>query len=198
MARSQPAEHDARGQVPSGTVTFLFTDIEGSTKLLERLRAKYAELLADHREILRSAFVQWNGHEVDTQGDSFFVTFSRAADAIACAIAAQRAFASHEWPEGVAVRVRMALHTGEPMISEAKYVGMDVHVAARIASAGHGGQVLLSQSTQSLVHGDLPPGATLRDLGSHDLKDIRFPWRIFQLDIAGLPNDFPPLRTFAS
>jgi len=198
MARSLPAEHDARGQVPGGTVTFLFTDIEGSTKLLERLRAKYAELLADHGEILRSAFVQWHGHEVDTQGDAFFVTFSRAADAIACVIAAQRALASHDWPDGVAVRVRMALHTGEPMISDAKYVGIDVHVAARIASAGHGGQVLLSQSTQSLVHGDLPPGATLRNLGPHELKDIRLPQQIFQLDIAGLPTDFPALRTFAS
>ena len=198
MARSLPAEQDAHRDVPGGTVTFLFTDIEGSTKLLERLRAKYAELLADHREILRSAFLQWNGHEVDMQGDAFFVSFSRAADAVGCAMAAQRALASHEWPDGVAVRVRMALHTGEPMISDAKYVGIDVHVAARIASAGHGGQVLLSQSTQSLVHGDLPAGATLRDLGPHELKDIRLPQQIFQLDIVGLPTDFPALRTVAS
>ena len=198
MVRPLPGEEDARGQVPRGTVTFLFTDIEGSTKLLERLRAKYAELLAEHSEILRSAFVQWNGHEVDTQGDAFFVSFSRASDAIACAMATQRALASHDWPDGVAVRVRMALHTGEPMISDAKYVGMDVHVAARIASAGHGGQVLLSQSTQSLVRDDLPPGATLRDLGPHQLKDIRLPQQIFQLDMAGLPTDFPALRTLAS
>jgi len=198
MVRPLPGEEDARGQVPGGTVTFLFTDIEGSTKLLERLRAKYAELLAEHSEILRSAFVQWNGHEVDTQGDAFFVSFSRASDAIACAMATQRALASHDWPDGVAVRVRMALHTGEPMISDAKYVGMDVHVAARIASAGHGGQVLLSQSTQSLVRDDLPPGATLRDLGPHELKDIRLPQQIFQLDMAGLPTDFPALRTLAS
>src|SRR3989442_14617811 len=106
MARSLPAEHDARGQVPGGTVTFLFTDIEGSTKLLERLRGKYAKLLADHGEILRTAFIQWNGHEVDTQGDAFFVTFSRATDAVACVMAAQRALGAHRWPQGASVCVR--------------------------------------------------------------------------------------------
>src|SRR5207247_23189 len=112
---------------PSGTVTFLFTDIEGSTKLLERLRGEYATLLSDQYEIFRVAFAQWNGHEVGTQGDAFFVTFSRAADAVSCVMDAQRSLAAHRWPQGASALVRMGLHTGEPIISHANYVGMDVH-----------------------------------------------------------------------
>jgi predicted ATPase/class 3 adenylate cyclase len=181
--------------VPTGTVTFLFTDIEGSTRLLERLHEEYATVLAEQRDLLRSAFARWGGHEVDTQGDSFFVAFTRARDAVACAIEAQHALAAHAWPQGAAVRVRMGLHTGEPLVGSAGYVGMDVHRAARIAAAGHGGQVLLSQTTRDLVYQDLPPGASLRDLGSHRLKDIEHPQRIFQLDIENLPGEFPPLKT---
>ena len=182
-------------EMPSGTVTFLFTDIEGSTRLLERLREQYATVLAEQRDVLRSAFVRWRGHEIDTQGDSFFVAFARAMDAVSCVIEAQRALAEHPWPQGVGVRVRMGLHTGEPLVGRTGYVGLDVHRAARIAAAGHGGQVLLSQTTSDLVYQDLPPGATVRDLGAHKLKDIAHPQHIFQLDIENLPNEFPPLKT---
>src|SRR5688572_28072972 len=130
--------------LPSGTVTFLFTDIEGSTCLLQQLREHYAAVLADQRALLRAAFERWNGHEIDTQGDSFFVAFARAREAVQCAIDAQRALAGHAWPADVPVRVRMGLHTGEPQVSAGGYTGLDIHRAARIAAAGHGGQVLLS------------------------------------------------------
>src|SRR5712691_8262802 len=125
--------------LPTGTVTLLFTDIEGSTLLLQQMGERYAEMLATCRQLLRTAFQQWNGFEVDTQGDAFFVVFARASDAISAAVAAQRALNAHSWPEGVAVRVRMGLHTGEPSLVEG-YVGLDVHYAARLMSAGHGGQ----------------------------------------------------------
>jgi len=181
--------------LPKGTVTFLFTDIEGSTKLLERLREGYATLLEEQRGILRAAFARWNGHEMDTQGDAFFVAFPRALDAVNCVIEAQRELAAHEWPNNVTVRVRMGMHTGEPIIARTGYVGMDVHRAARLTSTGFGGQVLLSQTTYDLVFQDLPAGTRLRNLGAHKLKDIVYPQEIYQLDIPGLPSDFPPLKS---
>ncbi len=186
--------------LPRGTVTFLFTDIEGSTHLLELLREDYARVLEDQRQILRAAFSCWNGYEIDTQGDLFFTSFARAMDALACVIEAQRQLAAHAWPQGVSVRVRMGLHTGEPLMlgGGGGYVGMDVHRAARIASAGYGGQVLLSQTTRELVSQDLPRGVALRDLGSYQLKDIRYPQQIYQLEIEGLPFEFPLLRTLSA
>ena len=184
--------------LPAGTVTFLFTDIEGSTLLLERLREGYATVLADQRDLLRAAFAERNGFEVDTQGDSFFVAFPRAADALMCALEAQRALQAHQWPDGTSVRVRMGLHTGEPTIARTGYVGMDVHRAARIAASGHGGQVLLSRTVRDLVAGQLPDGASLIDLGAHRLKDVRQALEIFQLSAPDLPHDFPPLRTLAT
>jgi WD40 repeat protein/DNA-binding SARP family transcriptional activator len=180
---------------PSGTVTFLFTDIEGSTLLLDKLGEGYATVLADHHQILRTAVRKWHGREVDTQGDAFFVTFTRALDAIQCAAEAQRALASHVWQHDEPLRVRMGLHTGEPLIATTGYVGMDVHRAARIGDAGHGGQVLLSQTTRDLVSQELPPGITIRDLGEHRLKDLKYPTPIYQLVIDGLPAEFPPLKT---
>lgn len=180
--------------LPTGTVTFLFTDIEDSTRLLEYLGSRYAEVLAEYRQLLRTAFQERGGFEVDTQGDSLFVTFPRAKDALLAAIAAQRAIFAHPWPEGAAVRVRMGLHTGAPLSVETGYVGVDVHRAARIGAAGHGGQILLSQATHILIEEDLPPGASLRDLGEHRLKDLTRPVRLFQVIVAGLPADFPPLR----
>lgn len=179
----------------SGTVTFLFTDIEGSTRLLDKLRGEYASVLADQRDILRAAFQKWNGREVDTQGDAFFVSFARALDAVHCAADAQRALAAHTWTQGERVQVRMGLHTGEPLVASTGYVGMDVHRAARIGDAGHGGQVLLSQTTRELVIHELPQGLGIRELGEHRLKDLKYPTAIYQLFIEGLPNDFPPLRT---
>ena len=179
----------------SGTITFLFTDIEGSTHLLDYLGDQYATVLAEHHAILRAAIQKWNGHEVDTQGDAFFVTFNRALDAVQCAAQVQRMLVNHSWPDGKGVRVRLGLHTGEPLIASTGYVGMDVHRAARIGDAGHGGQVLLSQSTHALVIHDLPSGVTIRELGEHRLKDLKYPTPIYQLVIDGLPTEFPPLRT---
>jgi class 3 adenylate cyclase len=147
-------------ELPSGTVTFLFTDIEGSTRLLTRLRGRYLEVLAEHQRLLRGAFNAYGGREVHTEGDAFFVAFARASDAIAAAVAGQRALASESWPEGVEVRVRMGVHTGEAAISMDDYVGLDVHRAARICSAGHGGQVVVSNSTRALVADDLPQDAS--------------------------------------
>ena len=127
--------------LPMGTVTLLFTGMEGSTRLLQQVGERYTDLLEEHRQLLRAAFGQWNGNVVDTQGDAFFVAFARATDAVAAAVAAQRALASHVWPEGVVVRARMGLHTGEPTLSSQGYTGLDVHHAARMMSAGHGGQI---------------------------------------------------------
>jgi len=182
-------------EFPTGTVTLLFTDIEGSTRLLQRVGEYYADLLQACRSLLRAGFQEWNGHEVDTQGDGFFVAFARASDAVAAAIASQRALSSHPWPDGVTVRVRMGLHTGEPQRSAEGYVGLDVHHAARIMSAGHGGQVLLSQTTRELVEHALPEGVHLQDLGAHRLKDLHHSSQLFQLVIGGLSADFPPLKT---
>jgi YVTN family beta-propeller protein len=182
-------------ELPSGTVTFLFTDIEGSTALVKRLGGRYAQVLAGHQRILREAFTAHGGHEVDTQGDSFFVAFPRAKDAVAAAVGAQRDLTAHAWPEGVKVRVRMGLHTGEPQVGDERYVGIGVHKAARIGAAGHGGQVLLSSTTRELVEDELPPGVTVRDLGERRLKDLERPERLFQLDIEGLQSDFAALNT---
>jgi predicted ATPase/class 3 adenylate cyclase/DNA-binding CsgD family transcriptional regulator len=181
--------------VPTGTITLLFTDIEGSTLLLQQLGEQYSHVLAQCRQLLRRAFQEYHGHEVDTQGDAFFFAFARATDAVSAVVAAQRALASHAWPEGVAVRVRMGLHTGEPQRTADGYGGLDVHLAARIMSAGYGGQVLLSQATRHLVEHHLPAGVSLRDLGEHRLKDLPQKTHLFQLVIADLPADFPPLKT---
>ena len=151
-------------ELPRGTVTFLFTDIEGSTRLLHEHGDHYAELLSEHRRALRKAFARHDGVEVDTQGDAFFVAFARASDAIGAASDGQAVL------RGGPISVRMGLHTGEPVVSDEGYVGIDVHRAARIAAAGHGGQVLLSQATRDLVAGD-----AVRDLGEHRLKDLSAP-----------------------
>jgi len=182
-------------RLPSGTVTFLFTDIEGSTRLLQQLGEKYAGLLAEQQQLLREACETHGGSVVSTQGDSFFVAFSSAVDAILAVVESQRALTAHAWPSGVNVRVRMGLHTGEAQISSANYVGIDVHRAARIAAAAHGGQVLLSQRITELVESELPEGVTLRDLGEHRLKDLRQPKHLYQLNIMGLPVDFPPINS---
>jgi predicted ATPase/class 3 adenylate cyclase/Tfp pilus assembly protein PilF len=181
--------------LPTGTITFLFSDIEGSTRLLQRLGDRYAGVLAEHRALLRSAFQRWDGHEIDTAGDGFFIAFNRATQAVAAAVAAQRAIAAHAWPDDVSVRVRIGLHTGEPLLAAGGYVGLDVHRAARICAAGHGGQILLSKTTRDLVEHDLPKGVSLRDHGEHRLKDLQRPEHLFQLVLAEGPADFPPLKT---
>ena len=183
-------------ELPSGTVTFLFTDIEGSTRLLHALgQHEYDVLLTTHREILEAAFTAHGGRVVDTQGDSFFVAFRTANDAVASAVNAQRDLVAHDWPEGAQVKVRMGLHTGEPKVGQERYVGIGVHRAARIGAAGHGGQVLLSWTTKGLAEEDLPPGVTIRDLGERRLKDIEQPQRLYQLVIEGLDSKFAPLKT---
>jgi YVTN family beta-propeller protein len=182
-------------ELPRGTVTFLFTDIEGSTQLLKRLGGGYGDVLADHQRILRAAFAAHGGREVDTQGDSFFVAFQRGKDAVAAAVDAQRDLAAHAWPDGIEVRVRMGLHTGEPRVGEDRYVGLGVHKAARIAAAGHGGQVLLSRTTRELVEDELPAGVTIRGLGERRLKDLDRPEQLSQLEIHGLRSDFGQLKT---
>lgn len=181
--------------LPTGTVTLLFAEMEGSTRLLQQLGDRYADALAECRQVLRGVFQEWNGYEVDTQGDAFFVAFARATDAVLAALDAQRALAAHPWPEGVAVRVRMGIHTGEPARAAEGYIGLDVHRAARIMSAAHGGQVLLSRATATLVEQDLPEDVSLRDLGEHRLKDLGRPWHLFQALTPDLPADFPHLRT---
>ena len=182
-------------ELPSGTVTFLFTDIEGSTRLVKALGERYPGVLEEHQRILRATFAEHHGREIDTQGDSFFVAFRRARDAVDAAVAAQREFAVHDWPEGTAVKVRMGIHTGEPVVGEQGYTGMGVHRAARIAAVGHGGQILLSNTTRELVEDDLPSGIMLRALGRHRLKDIERPEAIFQVTAEELPWRFPPLKS---
>ena len=169
--------------LPTGVVTLLFTDVEGSTRLLHELGDGYGEALHEHRRQLRAAFAEHEGVEVDTQGDAFFVAFASASNAVAAAADCQHVLA------GGPIRVRMGLHTGEPRLTEEGYVGLDVHKGARIAAVGHGGQVLLSETTRTLVDADV------RDLGAHRLKDLSAPERIYQLEIDGLPSEFPLLKT---
>jgi predicted ATPase/class 3 adenylate cyclase len=182
-------------ELPTGTVTFLFTDIEGSTRLAQALGAAWPPLLERHRDIARSAWEAHHGTEILTEGDSFFVVFDSAPQALAAAVEAQRSLAAEPWPETARIRVRMGLHTGEGLLSGGSYVGLDVHRAARIAGAGNGGQVLVSAAVHSLVEGDLPPGVTLRELGEHRLKDLSRPERIWDLVIEGVSSEFPALRT---
>jgi predicted ATPase/class 3 adenylate cyclase/DNA-binding CsgD family transcriptional regulator len=173
----------------------LFSDIEGSTMLLSGLGDQYGEALSAQRALLRASFSSYGGQEMGTEGDSFFVVFESAGDAVRCCVAAQRALARHDWPGGVAVRVRMGLHSGEPTRHEDGYIGLDVHKAARIAAAAHGGQVVLSEATRLLVKPRLPADVSLRDLGFHRLKDIEAPERIYQLVAVGLQEQFPPLKS---
>jgi len=182
-------------ELPPGTVTFLFTDVEASTDLVRRHGEGYVALQASARGLLRAAFTDHGGREVDTQGDSFFVVFTRARDAVLAAVAAQRSLAAHPWPEDGVLRVRMGLHTAEPHLWEEGYVGIGVHRAARICGVGHGGQILLSRSTAGLIDDDEIEGIALRDLGGHRLKGLQNAERIFQLVLDGLPNEFPPLDT---
>ena len=177
-------------QLPFGTVTFLFSDIEGSTDLSRRHGVAYGDLRAEHRRLLRESFEAHGGHEVDVEGDAFFVVFDRAVDAVDAAVAAQRALTTAD-----VVRVRMGLHTTEPHLHTEGYVGVGVSRAARICAAAHGGQIVLSHATAGVIEDHELPGVAMRDLGDHYLKDIPRAQRLFQIDADGLPSDFPPLRT---
>jgi predicted ATPase/class 3 adenylate cyclase len=181
--------------LPTGTVTFFFSDIEGSTRLIQQLGGRYPDVLLAHHTIQREALAANGGHELRTEGDSFFIVFKSALEACAGAAAVQKMLAQHAWPEDGHVQVRIGLHTGEATLVGNEYLGLDVHRAARVASAGHGGQVLISETTRVLVDHALPPGLTLKDLGVHRLKDLARPERLCQLTVDGLPSDFPPLKT---
>jgi class 3 adenylate cyclase len=176
--------------LPGGTVTFLFSDIESSTRLLRELGDDWGAALAAHNSILRESFAEAGGREVDRQGDAFFAVFPTAKTALAAAAAAQRALVAHDWPGNAELRVRMGVHTGEPSVGGEGYLGVDVVRAARICSAAHGGQVLVSESTRALVG-----GAELEDLGLHHLKDMEHPERLFQLVLPDARGDFPAPRT---
>jgi DNA-binding NarL/FixJ family response regulator/class 3 adenylate cyclase len=177
------------GELPRGTLTFLFTDVEDSTGLVRDLRDAYGAVIADHRRLVRDAVEERGGYEIDCRGDEFFLVFARPDDAVATALAIQRQHESHGWPGERPVRVRMGIHTGEPAVEEDDYVGIDVHHVARLCSVGHGGQVLLSQATLDALE-----DIDVRDLGEHVLKGLPRPERIFQLVRSEVENDFPPLR----
>jgi predicted ATPase/class 3 adenylate cyclase len=185
-------------RLPSGTVSLLFSDIEGSTVLLSRLGPSYVDALTGQRLVLRKAWTGHRGVELGTEGDSFFVAFPTAGDAVAAAVQAQREMAAYPWPGGEHVRVRIGIHTGTPQIHDGDYVGMDVHRAARIAATAHGGQVVVSSVTAELARGGLPDGVSLRDLGDHQLKDIPFREHLLQVDIDGLQTEFPALRSIGT
>jgi YVTN family beta-propeller protein len=181
--------------LPSGAVTFLFTDIEGSTRLVKQLRERYGDVLHEHQRLLREAFDAHGGHEIDTQGDSFFIAFSSARDGLLAAVEGQLALSAHSWPDDVRIKVRMGLHTGQAVASGGRYTGLAVHRAARIGAAGHGGQILVSQATQTLLEDEEEDlHIHLRDLGEQRLKDLDRPVRLYQADADGLPAEFPPLR----
>lgn len=189
----------AMAELPDGTVTFFFTDIEGSTRMVREVGDDlWAGLLETHRELVRRAIAAHGGREFGTQGDALFAVFARATDAAAAAVGAQQALESHPWSETGRVRIRIGLHSGEAVAYRDNYVGKEVHRAARICDAGHGGQVLVSARTAALVQGSLPDEASLRDLGAHRLKDMGDPERLFQLTAPGLPSEFSRLRTSAS
>jgi YVTN family beta-propeller protein len=181
--------------LPSGAVTFLFTDIEGSTRLVRQLRDRYPEVLAEHQRLLREAFSRHGGHEIDTQGDAFFYAFPSAHHAVLAAIEGQRALSGYAWPDETEVKVRVGIHTGQAAPVNGRYTGLAVHRAARICSAAHGGQMLVSQATQSLLEDEEEDLALhLRDIGDHRLKDIDRPVRLYQVAAPGLPAEFPPPR----
>jgi class 3 adenylate cyclase len=179
--------------LPSGTVTFVFSDIEGSTGLLKRLGERYEDVIREHRRIVRETFGAHDGVEIDSQGDSFFWAFSRARDAVAAAVDAQRAHSELEWAGDEAVRVRMGLHTGEPAVGTEGYLGVDVVRAARLAATGRGGSVLLSETTRALLGSSLPDGVSIHALGERKLKDLDEPERIYELAIEGVEQPEEPL-----
>ena len=198
MRNATGTEHEPGGTLPEGTLTFLFTDIEGSTKLLQALgESRYGEVLAQHHTILREVLSGQNGIEVGTEGDAFFVVFPQVSDAVNAATHVQRRMHDNDWGPDTEVAVRMGIHTGEARRMGDRYVGIDVHRAARIAGAAHGRQILVSRLTAEHVRSSatVEPGIRLKDLGLSRLKDLEQPEHLFQLSIDGLPDDFPPPST---
>lgn len=182
-------------ELPTGTVTFLFTDIEGSTRLLEEFGDSFPALLETHDQLVRGAIAESGGVEVRTEGDSFFVAFASASDAVRAAVTSQLALTAHPWPPGGDVRVRIGIHTGEGRLGGANYVGLDVHRAARLMSAAHGGQTVVSEATYTKVRDDLPARVSFADLGLHRLKDLTQPERVYQVNHPELPSEFPQFQS---
>jgi class 3 adenylate cyclase/CheY-like chemotaxis protein len=177
-------------ELPTGTATFLFTDIERSTQLAHRLGGQWEEAMMEHRRLVRSAVAEHSGSEIDSRGDEFFLAFDQPGDAVDAAALMQRSLTDHNWPDGGELRVRMGMHTGQAIYADQDYLGVDVHRAARICFAGHGGQILMSAATHSF----LPESVVCRELGTYRLRGLPEPERIFQLVAPGLTHDFPPLR----
>jgi class 3 adenylate cyclase len=182
-------------RLPTGSVTFLLADLEGSTGLLRRLGDSYAVVLRDSRALIRGCVRRGGGHTVDARGDEYFAAFARPSAAIVAAIDVQRALAAHAWPAGVEVRARIGVHTGRPTLTDDGYVGLSVHRVARISSASHGGQILVSSQARTAVARELPAGARLRGLGKHALAGLPAREALFQLDAPGLRTHFPALRS---
>ena len=182
---------DLMAELPTGTVTFLFTDIEGSTRLLRRLGEAYAPLQDEHASIMRDAIALGSGVEIRTEGDAFFAVFPTPGGAVRAAVTAQRGLASHPWPDGSEVRVRMGMHSGDGVLGGDDYVGIDVNRAARIAATGHGGQIVISEPTRALLADSLPEGVAFRDLGVHRLKDFDRAEHLHDLAIDGLDTELP-------
>jgi class 3 adenylate cyclase len=181
--------------LPTGSLTLLLTDIEGSTALLRQLGDAYADLLTDIRGIIRDAVIGVGGYEVDARADEFFAVFEQVAAAIQAAVAMQRTLGERSWLDDVIVRVRAGLHSGRPKLTETGYVGLSVHTAARVCSVGHGGQIVMSARTKAIAEGSMPDGVTLHDLGQHRLRGLANQESLFQVGAEGLLDTFPPLRT---
>jgi class 3 adenylate cyclase len=191
------AQLQPQRKLPKGQVTFLLTDVEGSTELLGRLDDRYAPLLADVRRLMRAAVRRAGGREVDARADDLFAVFERAPAALEAALAIQRAMRATRWPDGVEVRLRIGLHRGRPTLTDTGYVGLSVHTAARICSAAHGGQIVVSSAVRTAVLASLGDGVNLRSLGAWRLQGLREPEELYQVEAADLLADFPPLRSVA-
>ncbi len=189
------AQLNAKRKLPQGEVTFLLTDIEGSTELLSRLGDRYASLLSDVRRRVRAAVRDAGGHEVDVRGDDHFAVFERAPEALEAALAIQRTMCEAVQSDGVDVRIRIGLHRGRPELTDTGYVGLSVHAAARICFAAHGGQIVASSAVRRAVEGSLPDGVSLRTIGAWRFRGLPQPVSLFQVDAPGLPGEFPPLRS---
>jgi class 3 adenylate cyclase len=181
--------------LPTGFVTFLLTDIEGSTALLRQLGDGYGKMLNDVRGIIRRAVLRAGGHEVDARADEFFAAFEQVGRAIQAAVTIQRTLSGRSWPDDLECRVRVGIHSGRPTLTETGYIGLSVHTAARICTAGHGGQIVVSGAAKTATKGALPEGLRLRGLGRHRLLGMTRPEPLFQIEAEGLEADFPPLRT---
>jgi class 3 adenylate cyclase len=193
--RRNKARSPRAAGLPTGLVTFLLTDIEDSTSLLERLGARYAVLRDDVQGIIRRAVLAVGGREVDARADEFFAVFERATSAIEAAVALQRVLGERTWPDRLECRVRVGIHSGHPNLTDSGYVGLPVHAAARVSSAAHGGQIVVSDEAKRAIDGAVPAGIRLRSLGRHRLRGLTRPEALFQIEAEGLLAEFPPLRT---